>query len=180
MKKLAAIVIIVFSGCLYLYNTIWFQSMFDDAFYTNIVDIPFNITRKGEKITVPLKFKSTVCYSLAVKVPWREELNWDSEGKGLLKYRFFSGKNLITEGVTLPVSRHAWGGNDIFSWCKLMVFDLPFPHNPKNLTLNVEVIEPFSFLERYNGHTSLIIRPNYEPKIGACYNENLRIPYQQK
>ena len=55
-----------------------------------------------------------------------------------------------------------------------MVFDLPFPA-PGDVILQLEVVEPFSFMKEYEGHTSIIINPDYCPKFDECYHEDLRI-----
>lgn len=176
MRKVVFLLIII-AGCAYFYNTMWFQSIFNDSFYESLVDVPFNVLKKGEEITVPLKHKYKTCYEVGVAVPGRELSDSRKTGKGLLGYKFvFKGK-ILASGVTQPVVGQGWSGDDHISIRPLMVFDLPFPGAPGELVLTLEVIEPFSFMEKYKGETSIIIRPNYEPKVGKCYDEDLRIQY---
>lgn len=177
MKRLAFALIILVASSIYIYNTMWFQSLFNDSFYNSIVDVPFDVTKKGSLISVPLKFNYKSCYCLGIKVPGRELSDSLRTGKGQLWYQFQSNGVVITEGVTQPVTRRGWGGNDLYSIRKLMIFDLPFPTASKELVLKLEVVEPFSFMKGYKGQTSIDIRPNYEPKAGKCYDEDLRIMY---
>jgi len=97
------------------------------------------------------------------------------KGKGLLSYQFVSDGKVIADGLTHPVTRRGWSGSDDYSVPLIMVFDLPFPGASDSLMLGLEVVEPFSFMEEYKGQTSIVITPNYEPKAGKCYDEDLRI-----
>ena len=177
MKKFVLFLIAIVAVGIYFYNTIWFQSLFNESFYNSIVNIKLDVTKKGEKISVPLLFKYDSCYCLGIKIPGREASDSLLTGKGVLRYQFILNETVVTEGVTQPVTRRGWGGDDEVSIRKLMVFDLPLPYGSKELTLRLEVIEPFSFLDGYKGQTSIDIRPNYEPKAGKCYDEDLRIDY---
>lgn len=180
MKKSAMMLIIVVAAGVYFYNTNWFQSFFlSDSFYVNIVDVPFDVTRKGERIVIPLKYKFKTCYSLGIEVPGRELSDSRRTGEGRLGYQFVSEGVVIADGVTQPVTRHGWGGNDNVSIRRLMVFNLPFSHPSKELTLTLEVTEPFLFMHNYEGHTNIVVSPNYNPKFGECYNEDLRIEQPQ-
>jgi len=175
--KKVAFLLVVIAGCVYCYNTIWFQSMFNDSFYKSIVDAPFNVSQNEERLTVPLKYKYKTCYEVGLAVPGRDLSDTRKAGKGLMGYKFvFKGKTLAS-GVTQPVVGPGWSGDDHISIRPLIVFDLPFPGASEGLFLTLEVIEPFVFLEEYKGETSIIIRPNYEPKVGKCYDEDLRIQY---
>lgn len=176
MKKLAIVLFIV-AGCIYSYNTIWFQSMFNGSFYDSLVDVPFDVLEKGERITLPIKYKHKTCYAVGVAVPGRELSDARKTGEGRLGYTFLSEGNILAHGVTQSVIGQGWSGDDHISIRPLMVFDLPFPKSTGDLVLELEVIEPFSFMEAYKGRTSIVIRPDYEPKVGKCYDEDLRIQY---
>ena len=151
--------------------------MFNDSFYESLADVPFNILKKGEKKTVQLNGRYKTCYEVGIAVPGRELSDSRKTGKGLLGYQFASKGKILASGVTQPVVGQGWSGNDHISIRPLMVFDLPFPGASDELVLTLEVIEPFSFMKEYKGKTSIIIRPNYEPKVGKCYDEDLRIQY---
>ncbi|WP_207263806.1 hypothetical protein [Desulfovibrio sp. Huiquan2017] len=176
MKKIT-IVLIVAVGCAYYYNSIWFRSMFDSSFYESIVEVPFDVLEKGERIAVPLTYEYKTCYAVGVAVPGRELANSRKTGAGRLSYKFISDGKILASGVTHPVVGHGWSGDDHNSIRPLMVFDLPFPGASQELMLSLEVVEPFSFMEGYKGRTLIVIRPNYEPKVGKCYDEDLRIQY---
>lgn len=176
MKKnaIALIVLIAVGG--YFYSTNWFQSFFlTESFYKDIALVPFDIATKGEQTTIPINFKHKTCYTLGIQVPGTEAFHSKPTGKGRLEYKFITGGKVIAEGVTQPVPRKGWGGDDHVSIRKLMVFDLPFRGFSKELSVELEVVEPFGFIQGYRGQTSIVIRPNYEPKVGGCYNEDLRI-----
>ena len=57
MKYIAAFLIIILAGGIYIYNTTRFQALFKADFYDDICYMPFDVTKKGEKITIPLKYK---------------------------------------------------------------------------------------------------------------------------
>lgn len=149
--------------------------MFFDDFYKNIIEMKFDILKKENKISIPIKYKYKTCYDLGIAVPGKHLMAYRKEGPGRLHYKFLSNGDLLTEGVTFPVSRHHMGGNDDYTTLKLMVFDLPIKGQSDDLILELEVIEPFSFISEYEGQTSIVINPNYETKVGGCYNESLRI-----
>lgn len=172
----AIILVLLLALGVYIYSTNWFQSSFlTESYYKEIALVPFDIAAKGEQTTIPIHFKHKTCYALGVQVPGSEAFHSKPTGKGRLGYKFISGRSVIAEGVTRPVPRTGWGGNDHVSIRKLMVFDLPFRGFSKGLSLELEVVEPFSFMQDYKGQTSIVIKPNYEPKVGGCYNEDLRI-----
>ena len=175
VKKLIVIMALLAVGSIYFYNTNWFQSSFIGSFYDPIAEVPLDVTMKGERISIPLKYEYETCYDLGVKVPGRELFVSRKTGKGLLKYKFVSDWNVVAEGITHPTNSRRWDVGDEMSVPLLLVFDLPFPGAANNLMLELEVVEAFSYLEEYKGQTSIIISPNYEPKVGKCYNENLRI-----
>lgn len=175
MKKFILFSTLILAIGIYSYNTTWFQSMFNRNFYDNIVDVKLDVTKKGDKISIPLLFNHNGCYCLGIRVPGRELSDSLPTGRGTLRYQFVSSGTVVAEGVTQPVTRRGWGGNDKVSIRKLMVFDLPLPYASEDLILRLEVIEPFSFLNEYKGQTSIDIRSNYEPKAGKCYDEDLRI-----
>lgn len=176
MKLLSAILITLTVVAVYFYNTIWFHSFFlYDSFYENIVDVSFDVTKKGESILIPIKYTYKTCYDLAIAVPGRELSDSRRTGKGQLGYVFISEGKVVADGITQPVSRHGWGGTDEVSIRNLMVFDLPFPGASKDLLLELTVLEPFSFMQEYKGQTSIVINPGYTPKFDKCYNEDLRI-----
>lgn len=175
MKKLLAVVIVLAAGGVYFYNTNWFQAFFfNETFYENIADVPFDVLKKGERISIPLKYKYSTCYDVAVAVPGRELSNSRKTGEGRLGYQFISNGEILASGITKPVVRRGWGGGDDTSIRSLVVFDLPFPA-PGDVILQLEVVEPFSFMKEYEGHTSIIINPDYCPKFDECYHEDLRI-----
>lgn len=178
MKKLAIALVLLFAGGTHLYNSNWFQAFFHNkSFYKNIAEVSFDVTTKGEQIVIPINFKYNTCYELGIQLPRVKAFNSKPTGKGQLGYRFVSDGKVVADGITRPVPRHGWGGDDHYSIRKLMVFDLPFPKVSHELYIELEVIEPFVFMEEYKRQTSIVISPNYEPKFNKCYNEDLRIEY---
>ncbi|SKA98671.1 hypothetical protein SAMN02745704_02941 [Paucidesulfovibrio gracilis DSM 16080] len=175
MRVLRFFTVLMVISAIFFYNTTWFQSMFSDDFYKNIAEIQFDVLHKGNTISIPIKYKYKTCYDLGIAVPGKHLMAYRKEGPGRLHYKFISDGNMLTEGFTRPVSRHNMGGNDDYTALLLMVFDLPLKENVRNVILELEVVEPFTFLAEYKGQTSIIINPNYEPKVGGCYNESLRI-----
>ena len=72
------------------------------------------------------------------------------------------------DGVGLIMSRY------VNLWCS----NYRFSGSSKELSLELEVVEPFSFMEEYKGQTSIVINPNYNPDFNECYDEDLRIEQQ--
>jgi hypothetical protein len=176
VKKVLVILMVLSAGGVYFYNTNWFQAFFrNETFYETIADVPFDVLKKGERISIPLKYKYDTCYDVAVAVPGRELSDSRATGEGRLKYQFVSDGEILASGVTQPVVRRGWGGDDDVSIRPLMVFDLPFPEAPGDVILQLEVVEPFGFMQEYEGHTAIVINPDYTPKFDKCYHEDLRI-----
>ena len=175
MRVIPLLTLIVIIGFIYIYNTNRFQSLFLDDFYDDIAYIKFDVIRKNETISIPINHKYKTCYDLGITVPGKKFSAYPNEGPGQLRYKFISNGNLLIEGVTKRFSRHSIGGNDKHTILKLIVFDLPLRKQVDDLTIKLTVVEPFSFLEEYKGHTSIVINPNYSAKFGKCYNEKLRI-----
>ena len=176
MRFKLTLALVVIIGFVFFYNTIWFQSFFlYKEFYKNIVNVHFDVTQKDAVISIPIHYHYKTCYDLGVAVPESVFLHSDKTGKGKLGYKFISAGKLLADGITNPVSHFHWTGGDDFSKIVLMVFDLPFPGASSDLTLELEVIEPFSFMSKYKGQTSIIINPDYNADVGKCYNDKLRI-----
>ncbi|WP_316897612.1 hypothetical protein [Pseudodesulfovibrio indicus] len=176
MKKLFVILMVVFAVGVYVFNTNRFQAFFfNETFYENIVDLPYDVLKKGERISIPLKYKYDTCYDVAVAVPGRELSDSRESGDGRLMYQFVSEGKILASGVTKPIVRRGWGGSDAISIRPLMVFDLPFSEAHGDVILQLEVVEPFLFMKEYEGHTTIVINPDYAPKFDKCYHEDLRI-----
>ena len=91
MKKILAVLLLLLAVAVYVFNTNRFQAFFlVKSFYADIADMPFDVTRKGERITIPIKFKYKTCYDLGIKVPGRELSDTGMVGEGLLGYKFAS------------------------------------------------------------------------------------------
>lgn len=178
VKKIVtlSVLILVLLGSIYFYNTVWFQAMFmTDRFYKNIVEAPFDVFDIDTSISIPINYKYKTCYKLAIAVPGWEFSNSHGEGSGRLAYKFMSDGQVLAEGVTSALSRRGRGGRNGVSTLALLVFDLPFPGASGKVTLELKVVEPFSFMSEYKGRTFIVINPNYVPEFQECYNENLRI-----
>lgn len=178
MKGLIIFLLCLVLGGVFFYNSNWFQSFFlYDRFLENIVDIPFDVTKKGETISIPLKHKFNTCYELNVAVPDKNLYHDTTVGPGTLKYRFISGKQVVAEGLTFPPARQNFTLYRGVTLIAIMVFDLPIPGAGNDLTLELTVETPMAFLNEYAGKLKCSIRPNYSAKAGGCYDEELRIDY---
>ena len=178
MKVLWIMLLCLVFGGGYFYNTNWFQSFFlYDRFYEDIYNAPFDVTRKGASITVQLKYKYKTCYSLAVAVPDKDIFHDRIAGYGLLAYEFVSKGKVLAQGYTHAPTRRNLMLKDGVTSTNILVFDLPFPDASDDLALHLEVREPFRYLEPYAGKIRCKINPDYDAKLGKCYNEDLKIPY---
>jgi hypothetical protein len=97
MKVLLTISLCIILGGMYLYNTNWFQSSFlYKQFYQPICDTPFDATKKGKTLSIPLKYKYHTCYDLALTVPDKNVFHERLIGSGLLAYRFLSDGKVLS------------------------------------------------------------------------------------
>lgn len=176
MKKLLIVFLCMILGGVYFYNTDWFQSFFMyRQYYQDIVNVPFDATRTGETINIPIKHTYRTCYSLSIGVPDSKMFHRRFDGDGILAYRFISKDKVLAEGITArPKRRTLYRGA---TYINLMVFDLPFPGAGDDLTLVLTVKEPMEFLTQFKGDLTCRIRPNYSSKKGECYDEVLRIDH---
>lgn len=176
MRKVLIVFLCMVVGGVYFYNTDWFQSFFMyRKYYQDIVNIPFDATREGETISIPLKHTYRTCYSLSIGVPDSKLAHRGFDGDGVLAYRFISNDRVLAEGVTARPKRRSLTGE--ITYINLMVFDLPFPGAGKDLTLELTVKEPMDFLTQFKGDLTCRVRPNYSSKKGECYDKVLRIDY---
>ena len=178
MRVVWILLFCLFLGGVYFYHTIWFQSFFlYDHFYEDIYNAPFDVTHKGNTLSIPLKYKYKTCYSLAIAVPDKDIFHDRTAGYGLLAYRFISEGKVLAEGYThAPTRRNLMLKRGITS-INILVFDLPFPGAGSDLTLQLEVLEPFKYLEFHSGNIYCKINPDYNPDFDECYNKDLSVPY---
>lgn len=177
MKKFALFLAGTLFCIFYFTNSPWFQSLFfSKDFYQNIYSASFDVLTKGNSITIPInKYAYSTCYDLSLAVP-EDDLahNWQ-KGNGRLSYSFESGGEVLHEGTTNPPDgKHRRLYNETSS-VSLLVFDLPFPKADNDLVLNLIVLEPMTFLNKYSGDITVQINPDYSGKLNGCYNEELRI-----
>jgi len=178
MKYIAAFLIIILAGGIYIYNTTRFQALFKDDFYDDICYMPFDVTKKDEKISIPLKYKYKTCYRLCIAVPDKNIAVKRISGPGVLNYRFVSNGRVLADGRTFEPNRRSLSFYLGISTIHILVFNLPFPGAGDDLTLELEVLEPMTFLEPYAGKIYCKINPDYNPKFCECYNKKLMIPQQ--
>jgi hypothetical protein len=148
-----------------------------DRFHQDIFSAPFDVTRKGEVFSIPLKYKFRTCYSLALAVPDKNLYYGTPVGPGTLRYRFVSKGQIIAEGLTFPPARRHFARYREVTLINILVFDLPFPGAGNDLSLELTVETPMTFLNEYSGKINCSIRPNYSAKAGRCYDEELKIAY---
>lgn len=176
MRNLKIFLLLFILGGILFYNSNWFQSAFlPERFYKDIFNAPFDVTKTGESISIPLKYTFKTCYAIEIAVPDKNLFHHDKSGNGILKYQFISNGRVIAEGLTHPPnSRHMRLYRGITSII-LFVFDLPFNGEGDSLTLDIEVIEPMSFLEAFSGEIHCRVNPSYDAKLGKCHGEATRI-----
>ena len=175
MRYLLALLLAVLLGFAYISSTIRFKSIFHDDFYHYIVNTPFDVTQKNETVIIPISHKYDICHDLGIDIPGNKFGAYPKYGPGKLRYKFISKEEILADGIIDVLSTHSLGGMNENTTILLMVFDLPFKENIDNLTLELTVVEPFSFLEEYKGQTSIVINPNYSDKFDKCYNDELKI-----
>jgi len=176
MRNLKIFLLLLVLGGMLFYNSNWFQSIFlPERFYKDIFNAPFDVTKNGESISIPLKYKYKTCYALEIAVPDKDLFHNSEPGNGLLKYSFVSNGRVIDEGLTYPPnSLHMALYRGITSII-ILVFDLPFNSEGDSLTLDLEVIEPMRFLEPFSGKIHCKVSPSYDAKLGKCHGESTRI-----
>jgi hypothetical protein len=178
MRALRIMLLCLALGGIYFYNTNWFQSFFlYDRFYEDIYNAPFDVTKVGESISIPLEYKYKTCYRLAVAISDKDIFHERRAGYGLLEYRFVSRNKVLAEGYTHVPTRHDLMLKQGITSINILVFHLPFPGASDDLTLHLEVREPFRELEQYAGNINCKINPDYSADLGICYNEDLMISY---
>jgi hypothetical protein len=169
------LLLLVFGGMLF-YNSNWFQSAFlSDRFYKDICYAPFDVTVKGESISIPLKYKFKTCYKLSIAVPDKKVFHDRIIGPGTLKYQFISKGRVLAKGRTYNPDRHHFTLYRGITSMNILAFNLPFFEADDDLTLELEVVEPMEFLEPYTGNIFCRINSDYDAKLGKCYNDDLLI-----
>jgi len=175
MKTFKTLLVCLVLGGVYFYNTNWFQSFFlYERFNQSIADVPFDVTKNGKTISIPLKYKFNTCYELSVAVPDKNLFHDGIVGPGSLNYRFISRGKVIEKGITFPPARQHTSLYQGVSLINILVFDLPFPGAGDDLTLELTVETPMTFLNEYSETIHCRIRTNYSAKIGGCFDEDLR------
>lgn len=157
----------------FLYNSNWFQSFFlYNRFYENIVDVPFDVTEKGETTTISLKHKFNTCYELNVGIPDKYIFHRGIVGPRALRYRFISRGKVIKEGLTFPAKQKNLTLYRGITLISVLVFDLPFPGaGSDDVSLELTVDTPMTFLNEYAGKIKCSIRPNYSAEEGAAMKD---------
>ena len=176
MKYVKILFLLSIAFGVFFYNSNWFQaSFFPETYYQDICLAPFDVTRKNETITIPLKYGYDTCYRLAVAVPDKNIFHDNIIGPGDLMYRFVSKGQTLAKGHTRQPSKQHLMLNNGTTSINILVFNLPFPGAGEDLELQLTVHEPFHFLNAYKGRTFCKINADYNPKFGKCYNEELMI-----
>jgi hypothetical protein len=132
------------------------------------------VTKKGETISISLKHKFYTCYELNVGVPDKYIFHRGIVGPGALRYRFISRGQIIKEGLTVPAELNHLTLYRGVTLITILVFDLPFPGAGSDVSLELTVDTPMTFLNEYAGKIRCSIRPNYSADRGGC-DEELRI-----
>lgn len=176
MKGLKIFLVCLVLGGVYFYNSNWFQSFFlYNRFYENIADVPFEVTNKGEMISIPIKHKFNTCYELSVVVPDKNVFHDRLVGPGTFKFRFISKGKTLDEGFTYPPAPQHFTLYRGVTLIPILVFDLPFSGAGSDLSLELTVETPMTFLDGYAGRLKCSIRPNYSAEAGGCFDEELRM-----
>ncbi|MBI9078787.1 MAG: hypothetical protein JEY79_03490 [Pseudodesulfovibrio sp.] len=163
MKYLTLIGILLV-GAFVLFNSNWFQAFFlYEHFYEKIYCAPFDVTKKGESIIIPIQFKYNTSYGLALSVPDRYALDSLKKDNGQIKYRFISKGHVLKEGMTIPPIRENTTFTNNTSSVDILIFDLPLPGAEKDLTLELVVLSPMTFFNDYSGLITCFINPYYNP-----------------
>jgi len=152
-------------GAFVIFNSNKFQAYFlTEQFYKKIYEGPFDVTKKGESTVIPIKYKYKTNYALAISLPDRFALDSLQREKGEVRYQFISKNQILKKGITIPpIWENSSYSNDT-SFVDILMFDLPFPGAGDDLTLELEVVTPMTFLEAYSGSITCFINPHYDPK----------------
>lgn len=144
-----------------IYSTNFFQANFlPEKYYKRIFEGQFDVSKKGELIKIPIKYKYKTEYSLLLTVPDRESIEFNNE-KGVLHYQFISNGRVLNEGETFcPAGATGYGSyQDNFISAVILNFNLPYPEADKDLTLVLQAVNPMSSLVKYSGKIRCSIRP---------------------
>ncbi len=161
MKRLTIIsltLIIIFS----IYNTNFFQANFTpNQYYKPIFEAPFDPSKKGERLLIPITFKYRTEYELLISIP-KDDIMCFYNTNGTLNYRFTSRGKILEEGRTKSPSKttsYSASSEGPLS-AVLLRFNLPFPEAANDLVLVLEVVNPLTSFSKYSGSIMCIVRPS--------------------
>ncbi|OEU66614.1 MAG: hypothetical protein BA863_18440 [Desulfovibrio sp. S3730MH75] len=160
MKRFVAIIlvlIVIFS----IYYTNFFQAHFvSDQYYKSIFESPFDVSKKGGRLLIPISFKYRTKYDLIISISKNDKRCFFSE-KSPLNYRFTSRGKVLEEGVTYsPVNAsHYCASSEGPLSAILLTFDLPFPGAEDDLVLVLEVVKPLTSFSKYSGSIICTVEP---------------------
>ncbi|MEZ7198739.1 hypothetical protein [Pseudodesulfovibrio karagichevae] len=162
MRKIF-IVVIVFTLGYFVVESDIFNAIFNKDFYNPIFMSPFDVSTKGNKIEIPLRYVYRTEYGFAICVPYEGDPlnNILKDLDGALSFSFVSKdhvvkkeiiKNLKLTGLFIANGRHEG---------VVYTFDLPLHWWGGASKLIVEVISPITKLSKYKGKVICIVSPSY-------------------
>ncbi|WP_051676957.1 hypothetical protein [Maridesulfovibrio frigidus] len=160
MKRFAVIILVLI--VIYpIYYTNFFQAHFvSDQYYKSIFESPFDVSKKGERLLIPIIFKYRTEYDLIISIPKNDKKCFFSE-KNTLKYKFTSGGKILKEGVTYSPSNasHYSASREGPLSAILLTFNLPFHEAEDGLVLVLEVVKPLTSFRKYSGSIICTVEP---------------------
>ncbi|SMF26199.1 hypothetical protein [Desulfovibrio gilichinskyi] len=160
MKRLTIIGLILLI-VLSLYNTNVFQAYFmSDQYYKTIFEGPFDPSKKGERLLIPITFKYKTEYDLLISIP-KDDIKCFYNAKGTLNYRFTSRGKILKEGQTLSPSNTGYycASSEGPLSAILLKFNLPFPGAANDLILVLEAVNPLTSFSKYSGEIWCTVEP---------------------
>lgn len=159
MKNLTILLGAILLGFV-IYSSNTFKIYFyPEVFFSEIARVKLDVTKQEEKVSIPLTQNFNTQHALLISVPDFDTLAYFTKSNGTLNYEFTSKGQILKKGQTLPLERKNMARSTGQSSLVVLKFDLPMQNAGKDLTLNLEVVQPFIIFEKYKHQTYCIVEP---------------------